>query len=44
MQASRACHTPVTRIGQLTATPGLQLHDTGGQALDLHPASFDHFA
>jgi thiamine-monophosphate kinase len=36
--------TPVTRIGQIDATPGLRLHDAQGQLLQRAFASFDHFA
>ena len=43
-QASAASGTPVTRIGRITATPGLRLLDAAGQVLPFHPRSFDHFA
>ncbi len=36
--------TPVTRIGQIDATPGLRLHDAHGCPVDGPFASFDHFA
>lgn len=36
--------TPVTRIGQIDAAPGLRLHDAHGQLLANRYASFDHFA
>jgi thiamine-monophosphate kinase len=42
-RAGRDSGTPVTRIGQLQAEPGVQLRDTDGQGL-APPASFDHFA
>ncbi len=43
--AGRATGTPVTRIGQVVDTPGLQLVDGQGHALPLQAyASFDHFA
>jgi len=35
--------TPVTRVGQLDAAPGLRLLDRGGQLLREDLASFDHF-
>jgi len=43
-QAGQASQTPVTRIGQIRAEPGLQLVDSQGQTLPKHYASFDHFA
>jgi len=42
--AAQASQTPVTRIGQINAAPGLQLLDRHGLALANHYASFDHFA
>lgn len=42
--AARHSQTPVSRIGSITATPGLQLIDGSGQAISPHFASFDHFA
>lgn len=36
--------TPVTRIGTITAAPGLRLLDAQGQAPRPLPPSFDHFA
>jgi len=42
--ASRTSQTPVTRIGQIDATPGLRLIDSQGQPLANTYASFDHFA
>lgn len=35
--------TPVTRIGRITAQPGLRVVNASGQAM-ARPASFDHFA
>jgi thiamine-monophosphate kinase len=42
--AASASQTPVTRIGQIDAQPGLRLLDAQGQALDHRLRSFDHFA
>lgn len=42
--AAQASQTPVTRIGQIDAAPGLRLRDAQGQALPNNYASFDHFA
>ena len=42
--AASASQTPVTRIGQIDARPGLRLLDAQGQALDHRLRSFDHFA
>jgi thiamine-monophosphate kinase len=42
--AAASSGTPVTRIGHITAQPGLRLLDAAGQAIALHAASFDHFA
>ena len=42
--ASRASQTPVTRIGQIDAEPGLRLVNSQGQALANSYTSFDHFA
>ncbi len=41
--AARASQTPVTRIGQIEATPGLRLLDAQGQLLAQRFQSFDHF-
>ncbi|KRD40954.1 thiamine monophosphate kinase [Acidovorax sp. Root275] len=41
--ASQASSTPVTRIGTVLATSGLQLVDAQGQPVDKRYASFDHF-
>lgn len=41
--ASAASGTPVTRVGQLDAEPGLRLIDAQGQVLPELPAGFDHF-
>ena len=43
LAAARAADTPVTRIGSLTAAPGLVLHDTAGRTLAGDYAGFDHF-
>jgi thiamine-monophosphate kinase len=43
LAAAQAAATAVTRIGAVEATPGLRLVDGSGAALDLQPASFDHF-
>jgi thiamine-monophosphate kinase len=42
--AAQSSATPVTRIGQIDAQPGTRLQGPGGQLLDAHFASFDHFA
>jgi thiamine-monophosphate kinase len=44
LQAARDAHTPVTRIGHITAAPGLQVLDPQGQVMSRRFASFDHFA
>ena len=41
--AAAASNTPVTRIGQIQAEPGLRLTDGQGQAVPNHFGSFDHF-
>ncbi|OYO31010.1 thiamine-phosphate kinase [Janthinobacterium sp. PC23-8] len=38
------CGTPVTRVGQIEAEPGLRLVDANRTALDLRLSSFDHFS
>ncbi len=43
-QAAAASGTVVTRIGRITAGPGLRLLDATGQPVALRAASFDHFA
>lgn len=43
-RASQASATPVTRIGQIEAAPGLRLVGPQGEALAPRYASFDHFA
>jgi thiamine-monophosphate kinase len=43
LAAARAGATPVTRIGHITATPGLYPHDTRGRAITGNFAGFDHF-
>ncbi|MDQ6880910.1 MAG: thiamine-phosphate kinase [Pseudomonadota bacterium] len=42
--AGTASNTPVTRIGQIEAEPGLRLVDAQGELLVRRYASFDHFA
>lgn len=43
--AARYSHTPVTRIGCITATPGLRCVDAAQQAVDISTfSSFNHFA
>ena len=42
--AADKSQTPVTRIGQITAEPGLRLLDSQGQALPNIYTSFDHFS
>ena len=42
--AAQASATPVTRIGQIEAAPGLRLVDSQGRPLTRRFASFDHFA
>ena len=42
--AAQASQTPVQRIGQITAAPGLRLLDAAGQPLALVSRGFDHFA
>lgn len=37
-------HTPITRIGRITAEPGLVVLDPQGQTVTRRFASFDHFA
>ena len=41
--AALASNTPVTRIGQIEAEPGLRLTDAQGQTVPNNFASFDHF-
>ncbi len=41
--AATASNTPVTRIGQIEAEPGLRLTDAQGQLVPNNFASFDHF-
>jgi thiamine-monophosphate kinase len=42
--AGAACGTAVTRVGSITAEPGLRLVDADGAALDLQLAGWDHFS
>jgi thiamine-monophosphate kinase len=44
LAAAHAAHTPITRVGRIEAAPGLRLTDAMGQALQLTPQGFDHFA
>ena len=44
LAAGLASDTAVTRVGSITAAPGLRLVDARGEALDLRLAGFDHFA
>ncbi len=44
LSAARAAQTPVTRIGQMEAEPGLRLVDAQGQPVANTFRSFDHFA
>ena len=41
--ASETSNTPVTRIGTVSAEPGLRLLDAQGQPVEHRYASFDHF-
>jgi thiamine-monophosphate kinase len=42
--AAKASGTPITRIGQITLSEELSVHDVHGQAMSLDLPSFDHFA
>ncbi len=42
--AAVQAQTPVTRIGQIEAAPGLRLVDAAGQLITRRFAAFDHFA
>ena len=42
--AAAQSQTPVARIGQVQAEPGLRLVDAQGQPVEHRFASFDHFA
>jgi len=42
--AADQAETPVTRIGQIEAAPGLRWLDAAGAPLERRYASFDHFA
>lgn len=42
-RAAASAHTPVTRIGRISAEPGLRLWDAEGNAVAQRWASFDHF-
>ena len=44
LDAAQTAATPVTRIGCITAAPGLVLHDAEGRAIAGDFAGFDHFA
>lgn len=43
-QAAQLSATTISRIGTITRTPGLVLHDAQGQPLGTRFPSFDHFA
>jgi len=43
-RAAQDCLTPVTRIGSVTATSGMELLDAQGHRLTERFASFDHFS
>jgi thiamine-monophosphate kinase len=43
-EAAAQSQTPVTRIGQVEAAPGLRLVDAQGMPVENRFASFDHFA
>ena len=43
-EAAAQSQTPVTRIGQVEAAPGLRLLDAQGMPVENRFASFDHFA
>ena len=43
-QAAHSAQTPVTRIGTISASPGLRLWGADGAQLTLSSRSFDHFA
>jgi thiamine-monophosphate kinase len=44
LAAAHASATPATRIGQITATPDLLVHDAQGRAITGDFAGFDHFS
>jgi thiamine-monophosphate kinase len=44
LAAGEASGTAVTRVGSITAEPGLRLVDADGAALDLQLAGWDHFS
>ena len=44
LAAGQACATPVTRVGRITAEPGLHLVDAHGAPLDLQLNGWDHFS
>jgi thiamine-monophosphate kinase len=44
LAAGAACATAVTRVGTITAEPGLSLVDADGTALNLQLAGWDHFS
>ena len=44
LAAGEASGTAVTRVGSITAEPGLRLVDADGTALDLQLAGWDHFS
>jgi thiamine-monophosphate kinase len=42
--AAKASHTPVQRIGRISAAPGLRVLDTSGHPVAVSARGFDHFA
>lgn len=42
--AAQSAGVPVTRIGRITAEPGLTVTDTSGRALAIERTGYDHFA
>lgn len=44
LDAARTACVAVTRIGSIAPASGLRLVDASGKIVDLHAASFDHFA
>lgn len=43
-QLSQRVQLPLTRIGEITRTPGIELRDAHGQLVSQQFSSFDHFA
>lgn len=42
--AAKASHTPLQRIGRISAAPGLRVLDASGHAVAVSARGFDHFA